>query len=167
MPLGGFIFLGLELILVAYLDFTKKKISNFWPILNLLIFFVIILFFRGTYSLTFEHFYFPVGILIVGFFLFLVGVMGPGDTKYLFSLFLLLPFQDQKILFFCLIYVTILVGSILLLLHAIQNFGKIVLALKSVSWGPLKGVFKTKFTYAPLILMAWIWYGWKINIYSF
>ncbi|TDJ05742.1 MAG: hypothetical protein E2O68_06070 [Deltaproteobacteria bacterium] len=166
MPLEGYIFLGVQLLIVALIDFTKKKISNYWPIQNIVIFLVIIIFYQDFYLISWQHFYFPLGILLGGFFLFLVKVMGPGDTKYLFSLFLLLPFQDQKILFLCLIYVTILVGSILLLLHIIQNFGKIKMAFKLASWAPLKGVFGTRFTFAPLILLAWIWYGWEISIYK-
>ncbi|RLA65253.1 MAG: hypothetical protein DRQ88_02930 [Epsilonproteobacteria bacterium] len=164
MPLGGYIFLGIELLIVGYIDFTKKKISNVWPILNFLIFIVVAIFFRDNFFVGWEHFLFPLGILAVGFVLFLFKVMGPGDSKFLFSLFLLLPLPDQKIMFLCLIYITISIGSILLLMHLIQNFGKIIMAFKTYSFAPLKGAFGTKFSFAPLILLAWIWYGWKIDI---
>lgn len=149
---------------MAIIDFRTRKISNIWPIINILILILLHIFFRNTVNASWEHFLIPLGILAVGFALFLLKVMGPGDSKYLFSLFLLVPTREQNILFLCLIYVTILVGSILLILHLIQNFGKIIMVFKTYSFAPLKGVFGTKFTFAPLILLAWIWYGWKIDI---
>ena len=167
MPLSAFLILGIQILIVAIIDFRTKKISNIWPIMNIMIFILAKIFFRDTLPFSWDILLFPLGILAIGFVLFLLKVMGPGDSKYLFSLFLLIGTSEQKTLFLCLIYVTILVGSILLILHIIQNFGKIKMAFKLASWAPLKGVFGTRFTFGPLILLAWVWYGWEIGIYRF
>jgi prepilin peptidase CpaA len=92
--------------------------------------------------------------------------MGPGDSKYLFSLFLLINKDLQLIFFLSLVYTTVMVGSILLLLHAIMNFDKIKKAILLMDFGQLKGVFGTKFTFAPIIFLSWVGFGWKINIIS-
>jgi prepilin peptidase CpaA len=159
--------LAIQILAVAIIDFRTKKISNIWPIINILALVTALILLRETASFGWENFLFPLGFLLIGFGLFLLKIMGPGDSKYLFSLFLLVPLPDQQVLFFCLIYVTIIVGSILLLLHLFQNFGKIKVAFKTYSFAPLKGVFGTRFTFAPLIFLAWIWYGWKIGMFNF
>jgi prepilin peptidase CpaA len=123
-------------------------------------------FYRNIYSIVPEHFLFPFGCLIIGFLFYLFRIMGPGDSKYLFSLFLLINKDLQLIFFLSLVYTTVMVGSILLLLHAIMNFDKIKKAILLMDFGQLKGVFGTKFTFAPIIFLSWVGFGWKINIIS-
>jgi prepilin peptidase CpaA len=165
MAPSTYYFILLQLLPVSYFDIKTKKISNFWPILNILIYFFYLYYFRAEYPLVLEHFLFPIGCLVLGFLFYLLKIMGPGDSKYLFSLFLLIPYKFQMTFFLMLLYATILTGSILLLLHAVRNFGKIKKAIFLGELGQLGGIFGSKFTYAPIILLSWVGFGWAIKIF--
>lgn len=167
MPVSTYIFVLLELIPVSYIDFKTKKISNIWPILNILVYIFHLFYFKSQFPLVFEHFLFPMGFIVLGFLFYMLGIMGPGDSKYLFSLFLLIPLNYQNNFFITLLYATIIMGSILLLLHAFRNFDKIKKVILLGDYGQLKSIFGSKFTYAPLILFSWVVFGWKIKIISF
>ncbi|MDD4973049.1 MAG: hypothetical protein PHY93_01795 [Bacteriovorax sp.] len=104
---------------------------------------------------------FPVAFLIVGFALFVVNIMGGGDSKYLSSLYLLIPLGFQEIVFLYLLYTTVIVGSSLLLFNTLKNFDKIVLLVKIGDVKGIKKIFGKKFTYAPVIFIAWMWFGWQ------
>lgn len=166
MPITTYLFVLFELLPVSYIDFKTKKISNFWPILNFLVYLFHFFYFRTEYPLVLEHFYFPIGCLVIGFLFYQLGIMGPGDSKYLFSLFLLIPHKFQLTFFLNLLNSTVFIGSILLLFHAVKNFDKIKKVIFMADYGQLKGVFGSKFTYAPLILFSWVVFGWKIKVFS-
>jgi prepilin peptidase CpaA len=156
----------IELLPVSYIDLKTKKISNFWSILNIFIYFFHLYYFKAEYPLVLEHFLFPIGCIVLGFLFYLLKIMGPGDSKYLFSIFLLIPYKFQMTFFLMLLYATILMGSILLLLHSVRNFGKIKNAIFLGEFGQLGSIFGSKFTYAPLILLSWVGFGWAIKIFS-
>ena len=166
MPFFVYLFILVELLPVSFIDLKTKKISNVWPVLNILTYFFLVFFFKDNYPFVLEHFLFPLGCLGVGFLFFIIKIMGPGDSKFLSSLFLLVTTEFQMTFFLILLYSTILVGSILLLLHTIRNFDKIKSAVLFREYGQLRGIFGSKFTYAPLILFSWVVFGWKIRIFS-
>ncbi len=162
MPISVFIFLLIELIFVSYIDVTKRKIPNMWVLINL--FFAIIIFFLiPTYKFSFSLFLFPLSFLIVGFALFMLKIMGGGDSKFLFSMFLLIPTALHEQYFLCLAYMTVFVGFTLFIINIARNHKKIRLAIKYKDIGRIKNVFGKKFTFAPVILFAWIWFGWIIR----
>jgi prepilin peptidase CpaA len=162
----SYYFILIELLPVSFIDLTTKKISNFWSILNIFTYFFHLYYFKAEYPLVLEHFLFPIGCIVLGFVFYLLKIMGPGDSKYLFSIFLLIPYKFQMTFFLMLLYATILMGSILLLLHSIRNFGKIKNAIFMGEFGQLGGIFGSKFTYAPIILLSWVGFGWAIKIFS-
>lgn len=166
MHLITYLMVALQLILVAYLDFRRKKISNFWPLLNLVVYLLHLYYYAENYPLKLEHFVFPLGFIVFGFGFFLLNIMGPGDSKYLASLFLLINVNFQIFFFLQLVYWTIVAGLFLLLFNSIKNFDKIKKAFSQADFAPIKGVFGTKFTYAPIIFCAWVSFGWKIEIFS-
>ncbi len=166
MPLIAYIFITLQLFVVTYFDFKARKISNLWIVLNIIVYLFLLFNFPREYPLVPEHFIFPLGCLIIGFLFFLIKIMDAGDSKYLFSLFLLINKEYQFTFFKCLLFSTAIVGSILLLLHGIRNFDKIKRAILLMDFGQLKGVFGSKFIYAPIILISWVGFGWKANIIS-
>jgi prepilin peptidase CpaA len=102
-----------------------------------------------------------MAFLLVGFLLFAFNIMGGGDSKYLSSFYLLVPVSYQDSVFLYLLYTTIIIGSSLLLFNMIKNFDRII---EMVSIGNITGVkriFGKKFTYAPVIFVAWMWFGWQ------
>ncbi len=161
LPWLVYIFISFQLLFVAYIDFKTKKISNMWMLINSIFFLVLILVFPDQYSFNFQVFVIPFAFLFVGFALFLMNIMGGGDSKYLSSLYLLVPLKFQEITFVYLLYSTILVGSILLLVNILKNFDTIVLHLKMKDIVGIKKIFGKKFTYAPVIFIAWMWFGWQ------
>ena len=87
--------------------------------------------------------------------------MGGGDSKYLSSLYLLVPLNLQEAVFIYLLYATILVGSSLLLYNALKNLDIIVIHIRMKDVAGIKKIFGKKFTYAPVIFIAWMWFGWQ------
>ena len=100
--------------------------------------------------------------------LFVLNIMGGGDSKYLSSLYLLVPLDFQESTFHYLLYATILVGSTLLLFNLLKNFDIIVVYSRTKDIAGIKRIFGKKFTYAPVIFIAWMWFGWQnLNVLSF
>lgn len=161
LPLSVFIFLGLQLMLVAYGDIRFKKIPNYWVLINISIFILLTFLFPEQYRFELKTFVFPVVFFVVGFFLFVLKIMGGGDTKYLVSFFLLTPVDLHESAFICLLLSTIIVGLFLLIMNALNNFEKIVMALRCMDIGAIKKIFGTKFSYAPVILISWMWFGFE------
>lgn len=161
MPLMVFIFISVQLLVVAYVDFKTSKISNVWPLINFVFFCLLTFVYPTIYIWSISVLLFPVAFLLVGFGLFLMNIMGGGDSKYLSSLYPLVPLSFQDTVFLYLLYTTVIVGSSLLLFNALKNFDKIILMVKIGDIAGIKKIFGKKFTYAPVIFIAWMWFGWQ------
>ena len=166
MPGLVFYFLLIELLGVSYIDFFFGKIHNIWPILNILLYALLIFIFPDYYVFNLKTFVFPLAFIFVWYILYLMNIMGAGDSKYLFSFFLLVPTPKQEEVFICLAYTTIFVGVFLLASTIVLNFKKILYALRLRDIGSIKKIFGSKFTYAPVILISWIWFGWINSLFT-
>ena len=151
-----FAFILAELLVVAYIDFKTKRISNLWAMGNMVVAGLLYSFYRNEYPLSFEVLLFPLGFLVIGFFLFVIGIMGAGDSKYLASLFLMTPPELHLPLFEKILLSTILVGALLLSFKIIKNFVKLKAYLLSHHWQGIKDIIKSRISYAPVILIAWV-----------
>lgn len=167
MPIGIYIFLFLQLVAVAYIDYLHKRISNYWSILNLLVFFGMLFLMPERYHFSFQTFSIPFIFFVVGYIGFLLKLIGAGDTKYLFALFLLVPVPLHEALLVCLAWTTIMVGFSFFLVNTIKNFDKIILAWHIKDVAIIRGVYGKKFSFAPVIFLSWIWFGWQIKAYRF
>lgn len=156
-----FIFLSIQLLVVAYVDFKTSKISNIWVLINFIFFCVLTIVYPKIYVWNLTIMLFPVAFLLVGFALFVMNIMGGGDSKYLSSLYLLIPLGFQETALLYLLYTTVIVGSSLLLFNTLKNFDKIVLLVRIGDVKGIKKIFGKKFTYAPVIFIAWMWFGWQ------
>ena len=161
MKLFIYIPLLLQLLVVAVIDFRSKKISNYWIMLNMVIFAGLLIFMPDLYSLIFDTFLLPVIFLIVGFILYLLKIMGAGDAKYLFSFFLLIPLNRQSLMLESLLYSVILVGLSLIIMTVARYAKEIMIVLYTKNWKGLSGMFGSKFPLAPVILIAWFLVGWR------
>lgn len=161
LPLIVFIFISIQLLFVAYVDFKTTKISNVWSVANIIIFLLLSFLYPQIYIWSWDALLFPSAFLLVGFVLFVMNIMGGGDSKYLSSLYLLVPLGFQDAVFIYLLYTTVIVGSSLLLFNALKNFDQIILMLKFGDIVGIKKIFGKKFTYAPVIFIAWMWFGWQ------
>lgn len=161
LPLVVFIFVAIQLLVVAYVDFKTRSISNVWMFINFIFFCVLTWVFPLLYQWKVMTFIYPLAFLFVGILLFVLKIMGGGDSKYLFSLYLLIPYYFQEQAFMFLLYTTIIVGSSLLLFNVIKNFDRIIYLIKNNDIRGIKKIFGKKFTYAPVIFIAWMWFGWR------
>jgi prepilin peptidase CpaA len=161
LPIVVFIFISIQLLFVAYIDFKTKKISNMWVLINFFCFCVLTLIIPEIYVWKIQVLVFPLAFIFVGFALYVLNIMGGGDSKYLASLYLLVPLKFQEAVFIYLLYATVLVGSTLLLLNLLKNLDIIIIHLKMKDVAGIKRIFGKKFTYAPVIFIAWMWFGWQ------
>ncbi len=161
LPIVVYIFVSIQLLFVAYIDFKTQKIANMWVLINFLFFCLLSAIFPTLYIWSVQVFIFPLAFLFVGFALYMMNIMGGGDSKYLSSLYLLVPLEMQESVFTYLLYATILVGSTLLLFNLLKNLDIIIIHFKMKDIAGIKKIFGTKFTYAPVIFIAWMWFGWQ------
>jgi prepilin peptidase CpaA len=157
MNLYLYLLLLLELTFVSYIDLRKKKISNLWSLAHIVIFLGMMALLRELPEAT--HFIFPAGMIIIGFGLFVFHIMGAGDSKYLASLFLLIPTPSQMLFMEKLLTVTIFVGSLLLILKFFKNAAKIKAYLMSFYFKGIQNEIHSRFSFAPVIMVAWILFG--------
>lgn len=167
IPTPAYWLLVIELGLVAWGDVRTQKIPNSWSILNLAVFIAFLIIWPDYYPLRWETFVYSTVFLVVGFVLFLLRVMGGGDSKFLFSFFLLIPAALQPKALLALLVSTVLIGGFLFLTNLGKNHEKIVTYLKTGYIKGIKECFGTKFSFAPVILLAWMWLGWEIGMISF
>lgn len=155
-------FIFVQVLLVAIHDIKYKKISNQWAVINLILFGAFIFIFPDKYSFNLQTFFYSLVFFVVGFFGFMMRIIGAGDSKYLFSLFLLTPqvWHDQT--FNLLLASTMVIGGFSLFTQFIQNYEKIVTYTKSGYIAGVRECLGNKFPYAPVILMSWIWLGFYI-----
>ncbi len=159
-----YFFILIELVVVTYADLIYRKIKNQWGLLNIIIFLIFFFLFPSFYRFEFAQFSYSLAFFIVGFFLFILRVMGGGDSKYLASLFLLVPMNLQDQFLLVLLYSTIFVGILALISNAFTQRISLLNAIKTKDVLLVRKIFGDKFTYAPVILLAWIWMGWDIIV---
>lgn len=159
-----FVLVLIQLMAVAWIDFKTEKISNRWILVNTGLSLFLHVFVRSYYPLSWEVLLFPVGFVVIGFLLYLLNIMGAGDSKYLASLFLIIPLEYHILFFSKLVLSTIVVGIILFTLRLFTNAGKLKAYFLSHYWDGIRGTLKSRFSYAPVIFLAWIILG--INIWN-
>lgn len=159
MPISVYTFLLLQLFIVSWLDLKYKKIANYWSLINLAVFLVVLFVFPEAYHFSLGTFALPFGWIAVGIILFALKIMGAGDSKYLFSMFLLIPEDYHLIELICLLYVTCFVGGGLLLYNSLRNFDKLLMGWRLRDVKMIKSVYGHRFSFAPVIAVSWIWFG--------
>lgn len=163
MPFVVYLYLAAQILLVAYQDLQTKKISNRWPIINLGFFVFFILLFPEYYKFEISTFIWPIAFFVAGFFLFVLKIMGGGDSKYLTTFYLLIPVNYHEEAFFALAISTILVGSSIFINNILKNIDLIMMAFRTRDLLAIRSIFGKKFAFAPVIFISWIWFGWKIR----
>lgn len=163
MYLPIYIFILIELVFVAIGDIKTNKIPNFWSILNLVTFPILLFLAPNAYTIVGDTFLYPMAFLGIGFGLFLLRIMGAGDVKFLSTFFLIIPNEIKESVFTMLLISTVIIGGFVFITNFIRNYESIVGSLKQKDVQRVKSFFGTKFSYAPVILMSWLWVGWNIR----
>lgn len=159
IPLPFYIFIFIELVFVAIIDVKHKKIANLWSLLNVGVATILFIFFSEHYPVSFGAFQYTIVFLLAGFLLFRLKIMGGGDSKFLASFFLIVPFDKQDQVFFQLLIATIIIGVIVFGMNTFANRKKLIESLREKDIEGVKSCFGTKFAYAPVILVTWILFG--------
>jgi len=159
IPVFVYCLILFELFTVAWIDFRTEKISNKWILVNLIGSVILHLTLGSYYLLSWEIIIFPLGFILFGFLLFLINVMGAGDSKFLASLFLLIPLALHTLFFEKLVLATLVTGLILFLYRIAKNGSKLKAFLHSHHWQGVKETLQSRFSYAPVILLAWLVLG--------
>lgn len=157
-----FAFVLLELTIVGWVDLKTEKISNRWVIFNFFLSLVFHLTLRELYPLSLEVLIFPSGFIGIGFILYLMNIMGAGDSKFLASLFLIIPLEYHWMFFEKLVLSTVVTGAFLLIFRIIRNRSTLKAYYFSHYWAGIKQTLKSRFSYAPVICVAWILMGFTI-----
>jgi prepilin peptidase CpaA len=166
MPWYIYSLVFVELAFVAWIDFKTSIISNYWFLVNILAFVLFSIFLPDVYVFSIKNFFLPLAFIFVGYMLFTLNIMGAGDSKYLFSLFILIPYESQDYMLYTLIYSTVVVGGMSFFINIYQNSKKLKLAFENKNVELIKGIFGKKFTYAPVILLSWIWFGYLVRVWE-
>lgn len=157
LPLPVYLFGLLQLLAISWIDLKTKKISNWWLLVNVLASVSVIFVYPELYSLNWMSGLYPLGFILIGFPLFLLGIMGAGDSKYLAGLFLIIPVGLQHVFFLKLVASTISCAFILLTIRVIRHYKLVLWIFKTAQWSEFKQLQGSRFSYAPVILLAWIW----------
>lgn len=159
-----YVMILVELTAVSWIDIKIKKISNIWFIVNLVLSIALHFLYSDMYPWGWQTLIFPLGWIVVGFLLFVLGIMGAGDSKFLASLFLMIPLEQHTLMFEKVLYSTLVVGLVMLTFKIAKDFKKIKAYAFSSYWQGLKESIRSSFSYAPVVLLAWIMLGveqWK------
>lgn len=163
IPYTVYFFLLIELLAVTYLDILYKKIANIWSILNITTFLIFTIIFSESYKINFHTFYFSLVFFVVGLFLFAIRIMGAGDSKYLVSFYLLVPVHLHEEAIISLLYSTCLVGGASFVYNLFINRELIAKSFQRRDLKMFRSQFGKKFAFAPVILISWVWLGWKLR----
>jgi len=152
-------FILIQLFFVSLVDIRHRKISNQWIYLNIVLFLGFLFIFPQEYSLTTAKLLYSFAFIVVGFILFLMNLMGAGDSKYLFSIFLLIPPQWSDYVLYSLFLCTMTIGGFSLLITIVKNFEKLIIFARLGHRQGIRECLGSKFPFAPVILMSWLLFG--------
>ncbi len=112
------------------------------------------------YTWHWEQFFIPSIMLVSGFVLFLIGIMGGGDAKFLSTFYLLIPELQHQEFLFHLLTVTAVLALGFLIYNIIRNRQKFWLGILTKDGKLLSSCLGTKFPFAPVIAVSFMWWGW-------
>lgn len=161
-----YLYLLCQLVSVSIIDIKINKIPNYFPLANVITYVAFLLLLPSKYYVDFNSLFASVAFIVVGFVLFLLKIMGAGDSKYLFSLFLLIPNYWHDHAVNNLLVSTMLIGSFSLATTVIKNAQTIRNYAMSGHFKGIKELIGSKFPFSPVILLSWLWFGWQVKIFS-
>ena len=155
-------YLLVEILVVSYFDIKNKTISNLWSLIHLVLYGLLFVFVPQDYFFGWNSFIHPVSFFVVGYILYLWDIMGAGDVKYITTLILLIPGKLHYFYIEKIIEVTILFSLLILILNFLNNSKGIIIKIKERRFKEIFSFFGNKFSFAPVLLLTWFVFGWKI-----
>jgi prepilin peptidase CpaA len=165
MSLFIFILIFVQLIFVSLIDIKHKKISNQWIYFNVALTAILWIAYPENYAVTGQKFLYSLTFFFVGFILYLLKIIGAGDSKYLASLYLVIPIQWCEIALYSLFLSTIMIGGFVFFTTVVKKFDQLWVSLLARDFGEVAKLLNNRFSYAPVILVSWMLLGvlvyWK------
>ena len=154
-----------ELIVVALVDLKTRKIKNYWSIFHMIL--SILLLVLLQYHSSIKAAYIPIVIFGTGFIGYTLKIVGAGDVKFLSTLLFIVPEVQQLAFLEALGLTVILVGFLILFYKLLINFKTIYINLLTKDWKGVKSSLSSRNPFAPIIMLAWLVWGYQINIFDF
>jgi Flp pilus assembly protein protease CpaA len=148
----------LELAIISFIDIRTKKISNFWSIGQLVAAVLLYISF-DTYQWSWTVLVYPLIWFVIGFGLFILGIMGAGDSKLIASLYFLIPLTLHHVMLEKILISTIVVGFMNFFIKIIKDFRTIKAYALSAYWQGFWVKMKSSFSFAPVVMLAWVLLG--------
>ncbi len=150
---------------IAVIDFKTRKINNYWSLFNLVFTVLLFILLPQHYQLSYQHFFIPVLIFVMGFFLYFIKVAGAGDVKFLSTFLLALPYEFQLLFVNKLIVTTIVFAVTVIAIKIAMQFRLVIDALLSRNLQALKSVILgSKFAYSPVLFFNLLLVIWESGI---
>ncbi len=141
---------------IAIVDFKTRKINNYWSLFNLVFTILLFILLPQHYQLSYKHFFIPLLIFLVGFFLYFIKVAGAGDVKFLSTFLLALPYEFQLLFVNKLIVTTIVFALTIMAIRIAAQFRVVSDALLSRNFQALSSVILgSKFAYSPVLFLIY------------
>ncbi len=154
-----------QLFWVSLIDIKHKKISNQWIYFNLGLTAILWLAFPADYAVTGQKLLYSLTFFFVGFILYLLKVIGAGDSKYLASLYLVIPIDWCELALYSLFLSTLIIGGFVFFTTVVKKYDQLWISFLARDYPQFAKILNNRFSYAPVILVSWVLLGalvyWK------
>lgn len=160
-----FLVILIQLFWVSLIDIKYKKISNQWIYFNISLTAILWIIFPTEYAVSGEKLLYSITFFGVGFILYLLRIIGAGDSKYLASLYLVIPVDWCQVALISLFFSTLLIGGFVFFTTVVKKYDQLLLSFVARDYKEFAKLLNNRFSYAPVILVSWVLLGvlvfWK------
>lgn len=157
-----YLLIFIQLFWVSLIDIKHKKISNQWIFLNLGLTLFLWVAFPNQYAVTGEKLIYSITFVAVGFVLYLVRIIGAGDSKYLASLYLVIPIDWCEIALYSLFLSTVIIGGFVFFTTVVKKYDQLWISFAARDYKEMAKLLNNRFSYAPVILVSWVLLGFLV-----
>ena len=155
----------IQLFWVSLIDIKHKKISNQWIYFNLALTAILWIAFPDNYAVTGQKLLYSLTFFAVGFVLYLIKIIGAGDSKYLASLYLVIPINWCELALYSLFLSTLIIGGFVFFTTVVKKYDQLWPSFMARDYAQVAKLLNNRFSYAPVILVSWVLLGvlvfWK------
>lgn len=148
-----------QLFWVSLIDIKHKKISNQWMYLNLGLSIFLWIAYPLQYAVTGEKLLYSLTFFAVGFVLYIFKIIGAGDSKYLASLYLVIPIDWCELALMSLFFSTLIIGGFVFFTTVVKKYEQLWFSFLAKDFKEISQLLNNRFSYAPVILVSWIILG--------
>ena len=160
-----YIIILVQLFWVSLIDIKHKKISNQWMYFNFALAALLWIAIPSEYAITSQKILYSVSFFLAGFLLYLLKIIGAGDSKYLASLYVIIPTNWCELALYSLFLSTVIIGIFVFFTSIVKKHEQIWFSILARDYAEVAKLLNNRFSYAPVILVSWVLLGvlvfWK------